>query len=129
MKVISGLLPETWVYFCMNNCISTTRNCHLHIHECTHFILFALLKIHPRFFHRLACGSSKVMGPGTAPRLTPTPFSGPIDMQDITVDYLNLSCSHCQVIVGLTTKNFYKLKHESGHIYYNFHFKNFLGNR
>ena len=41
MKVISGLLPETWGYFCMKNCISTTRNCHSHIHESTHFILFA----------------------------------------------------------------------------------------
>ena len=41
MKVISGLLPETWGYFCMKNFISTTRNCHSHIHESTHFILFA----------------------------------------------------------------------------------------
>jgi hypothetical protein len=41
MKVISGFLPETWGYFCMENFISTTRNCHSHIHESTHFILFA----------------------------------------------------------------------------------------
>jgi hypothetical protein len=46
MKVISGLLPETWGYFCMKNFISTTRNCHSHIHESTHFILFA-------YFHRV----------------------------------------------------------------------------
>jgi hypothetical protein len=50
MKVISGLLPETWDYFRMKNFISTTRNCHSHIHESTHFILFALLMVHPRFF-------------------------------------------------------------------------------
>jgi hypothetical protein len=62
MKVISGLLPETWGYFCMKNFISTTRNCHSHIHESTHFILFALLKVHPRFFSRLACGPPKFMG-------------------------------------------------------------------
>jgi hypothetical protein len=30
-------------------------NCHLHIHESTHFILFVLLKVHPRFYPRLAC--------------------------------------------------------------------------
>ena len=71
MKVISGLLPETWGYFCMNNFISTTRNCHSHIHESTHFILFALLKVHPRFFSRLACGPPKLMGPGAPLRLTP----------------------------------------------------------
>jgi hypothetical protein len=51
MKVISGLLPETLGYFCMKNFISTTWNCHSYIHESTHFILFALLKVHPRFFH------------------------------------------------------------------------------
>jgi hypothetical protein len=71
MKVISGLLPETWGYFCMKNFISTTRNCHSHIHESTHFILFALLKVHPRFFPRLACGPPKLMGPGARPRLKP----------------------------------------------------------
>jgi hypothetical protein len=49
MKVISGLLPETWGYFCMKNCISTTRNCHSHIHENRHYILFAFLKVHPHF--------------------------------------------------------------------------------
>jgi len=49
-------------------------------------------------------------------------------MQDITVDYLNLSFIQCQIIVGLTTKNFYMFKDESRHIYYNFHFKNFLEN-
>ena len=71
MKVISGLLPETWGYFCMENFISTTRNCHSHIHESTHFILFALLKVHPHFlFPRLACGPPKLMGHGEPPRLT-----------------------------------------------------------
>jgi hypothetical protein len=29
---------------------------HSHIHESTHFILFDLLKVHPCFFPRLACG-------------------------------------------------------------------------
>jgi hypothetical protein len=38
MKVISGLFPETWGYFWMKNFISTTRNCHWHIHESTHFV-------------------------------------------------------------------------------------------
>ena len=81
MKVICGLLPETWGY-CMKNSISTTRNCHSHIHERTHFILFALLKVHPRFFPRLACGPPKPMGPVVPPRLTPPPppplpLSGP----------------------------------------------------
>jgi hypothetical protein len=37
----------------MKNCISITRNCHSHIHESTHFILFALLKVHLRFFFYL----------------------------------------------------------------------------
>ena len=55
MKVISGLLPETWGYFCVKNFISTTQNCHSHIHESTHFILFALRKVHPRFFFYLVC--------------------------------------------------------------------------
>ena len=75
MKVISGLLPETWGYFCMKNFIFTTWNCHSHIHESTHFILFALLKVHPRFFiPRLACGPPKLMGPGAlAPADTPPP--------------------------------------------------------
>ena len=73
MKVISVLLPETWGYFCMKNFISTTRNYHSHIHESTHFILFALLKVHPRFFPRLAYGPPKLMGPGAPPLLTP-PF-------------------------------------------------------
>jgi hypothetical protein len=44
---------------------------HSHIHESTHFILFALLKVHPRFFPRLACGPPKLMGPGALPRLIP----------------------------------------------------------
>jgi hypothetical protein len=48
-KVISGVFPETWGYFCMKNFISTTRNCHSHIHESTHYILFALLKVYPHF--------------------------------------------------------------------------------
>ena len=70
MKVISGFLPETWGYFCMENFISTTRNCHSHIHESTHFILFAFRKVHPRFlFPRLACGPPKLMGHGEPPRL------------------------------------------------------------
>ena len=71
MKVISGLLPETWGYLCMKNFIFTTRNCHSHIQESTHFILFALLKVHPCFFPRLACGPPKLMGPGAPPRLIP----------------------------------------------------------
>jgi hypothetical protein len=50
MKVISELFSETWGYLCMDNLISTTRNCHSHIHESTHFILFASLKVHPRCF-------------------------------------------------------------------------------
>jgi hypothetical protein len=70
MKVISGLLPETWGYFCMKNFISTTRNCHSHIHESTHFILFALLKVHPRFFPCLACGSR-----GAAPSDPPSQWA------------------------------------------------------
>jgi hypothetical protein len=37
--------PRTWGYVCMKNCISTPPNCHSHIHESTHFILFALLKL------------------------------------------------------------------------------------
>ena len=71
MKVISGPLPETWGYLCMKNCISTTRNYHSHVQESTHFILFALFKVHPRFFSRLACGPHKLMGPGAPLRLTP----------------------------------------------------------
>ena len=76
MKVISGLLPETWGYFCMKNFIFTTWNCHSHIHESTHFILFALLKVHPR----LACGPPKLMGPGALAQADPPPpppLSGP----------------------------------------------------
>ena len=64
MKVISGLLPESWGYFCMKNLISTTRNCHSHIHESTHFILFALLKVHPRFFLSFGLWAPKLMGSG-----------------------------------------------------------------
>ena len=75
IRVISGLLPETWGNFCMNYLISTTRNCHSYIHESTHFILFALLKVHTRFFPRLGCGPPKLMGPGAPPRLTPAPLS------------------------------------------------------
>ena len=71
MQVISGLLPESWGYFCIKNFISTTRNCHSHIHESAHFILFALLKVHPRFFPRLACGPPKLMSLGAPPRLIP----------------------------------------------------------
>jgi hypothetical protein len=54
----------------MKNCIITTRNYHSHIHESTHFILLALLKVHPRFLPRLACGPPKLIGPGSQPRLT-----------------------------------------------------------
>jgi len=72
MKVISGLLPETWGYFCMKNCISTTRNCHSHIHESTHFILFALLKVHPRLFSLFGLGPPKLMGPGALYWLSPS---------------------------------------------------------
>jgi hypothetical protein len=38
---------------------------HSHIHKSTHFILFALLKVHPVFFPR------KLMGPWALSRLTP----------------------------------------------------------
>jgi hypothetical protein len=79
MKVVSGFLPETWGYFCMKNVISTTLNCHSHIHESTHFISFALLKLHPPCFPRLAFGPPKVKGIGSPPRLT-TPLSGPAHM-------------------------------------------------
>ena len=73
IQVISGLFRETWGYFCMKNFISTTRNCHSHIYESTHFILFALLKVHPRFFPRLACGPTNLMGPVCpTPPLTPS---------------------------------------------------------
>ena len=41
------------------------------IHESTHFILFALLKVHPR----LACGPPKLMDPGAPPRLTPSQWA------------------------------------------------------
>ena len=55
----------------MQNCISTTGNCHSHIHESTHFILSVFLMVHPRCFPRLACGPPKITGPGAPPRLTP----------------------------------------------------------
>jgi hypothetical protein len=77
MKVISGLLPETWGYFCMKNAISTTRNCHSHIRENTHFILFSLLKVHPRLFPRLASGPPKLTDPVAPARLT-LPLSRPV---------------------------------------------------
>jgi hypothetical protein len=77
IQVISGLFRETWGYFCMKNFISTTRNCHSHIYESTHFILFALLKVPPRFFPRLACGPPNLMGP-VCPTPPPShPVSGP----------------------------------------------------
>ena len=79
MKVISGLLPETWGYFCMKNCISTTRNCHSHIHESTRFILFALLKVHPRFSLVWLMGPLSSWAPGRLPGWPPPPpppFSG-----------------------------------------------------
>ena len=44
------------------------------IHESTHFILFALLKVHPR----LACGPPKLMGPVAPPRLTPFSVGLPV---------------------------------------------------
>ena len=54
---------ETWGYFCMNTFISTTRNCHSHIHESTHFILLDLLKVHvyPLFFSSFALDLSVVL--------------------------------------------------------------------
>jgi hypothetical protein len=73
------VLPETWGYFCMKNFTSTTRNCHSHIHESTHFILFALLNVRPRFFPRLVCGPPKFMGPGAPPWQTPWACSDLID--------------------------------------------------
>jgi hypothetical protein len=47
----------------MNNFISTTRNCHSHIHESTHFILLDLLKVHvyPLFFSSFALDLSVVL--------------------------------------------------------------------
>jgi hypothetical protein len=73
MKVISGLLPETWDYFCMKNCISTTRNCHSHIHESRRFILFALLKVHPRLlFPLLAYGLPNSWALGRLPGWSPS---------------------------------------------------------
>ena len=44
------------------------------IHESTHFILFALLKVHPR----LACGPPTLMDPGAPPRLTPLSVGLPV---------------------------------------------------
>ena len=82
MKVISGFLPETWDF--MKNLISTTLNCHSHIHDNTHFISFAFLKLHPPCFHRLAFGPPKVKGTGAPPRLT-TPFSGRANMQNVYI--------------------------------------------
>ena len=67
MKVICGLLPETWGYFCMKNFISTTRNCHSRIHERTHFILFALLKVHPRVFFVWLVGPLSSWAPADPP--------------------------------------------------------------
>ena len=76
MKVISGFLPETWGYSCMKNCISTTRNCHSHIHESTHFILFALVNVHPRFFFpRLVCGPLNSWAPGRRPGWPPSQWA------------------------------------------------------
>ena len=70
MTVISGFLPETWGYFCMKNYIFTTRNCHSHIHESTHFILFAFLKLHTSFFPHLTSVPPNDKGRGAPPRLT-----------------------------------------------------------
>ena len=67
MKVIRGLLPETWGYFYMKNFISTTRDCHSHIRESTHIILFALLKVHPRFFLVWLVGPLNSWAPGCLP--------------------------------------------------------------
>ena len=76
MKVISGLLPETWDYFCMKHCISTTRNCHSHIHESRRFIVFALLKVHPRFlFPLLAYGFPNSWALGRLPGWSPSKWA------------------------------------------------------
>lgn len=79
MKLISELLPKTtWGYFCMKNFISFIRNCHSHVHEST-LLLFALLKVHPRFSPGLVYGPPNLMGPRVRPRLTPS-LSGPADI-------------------------------------------------
>ena len=71
MKVISGLLPESWGYFCIKNFISATRNCHIftkaHILFCLPCSRYTLV-----FFPRLACGPPKLMSLGAPPRLTPS---------------------------------------------------------
>jgi hypothetical protein len=73
MKVISGLLPETWGYFCMKNFIFTTPNCHSHIHEST---FVCLAQGTPSYFPlHLTCGPPKLVGSEAPPRLTPLPLS------------------------------------------------------
>ena len=65
MKVISGLLPETWGYFCMENFISTTRNNLSFTYSRKHtFYFVCLAQGTPSFFSHLACGSPKLVGPG-----------------------------------------------------------------
>jgi len=56
----------------MKNCKSTTRNCHSHNHESTHFILFALLKVHPRLFFLIwLVGHLNSWAPGRRPNWHP----------------------------------------------------------
>ena len=88
MQVISGFLPETWGYLCMKNCVSTTRNCHSHIHESTHFIWFALLKLHSRCFPSQAFGPPQNQGHRGAPADQPS----------------QCACSHVERIIFVNGK-------------------------
>ena len=91
MKVISGVLPETWVYFCMKNFICTTRNCHSHIHESTHFILFALFKVHPSFFFL-------VWAPADLSPPLPPPLSGPDWLYKTYI--VIFAMLHCSILIA-----------------------------
>ena len=91
MKVISGLLLETWGYFRIKkkNFISTTRNCHSHSHENTHFILFALLKVLPRFFSSFGLWAPSTHGPRLNP--PPPPPSLSVGMRSTTLPNLRVN--------------------------------------
>jgi hypothetical protein len=70
MKAINGLLPETWGYFCMENCISITRNCHSHIHESTHLFCLPYSRYTLVFYFLVWPVGPKLMGHEEPPRLT-----------------------------------------------------------
>ena len=76
---ISGLLPETWGYFCMKNCISTIRNCHSHIHESTHtFYFVCLAQGTPSFFSLVwLVGPLSSWAPGRHPGWSPSQWACP----------------------------------------------------